>query len=315
MEGLPQSARDYLSVSREMSSTREEYARLTAQVLAGLQQTEGVAETAASSADRQLQVLEASMSGIAKIVEEEQTFTAAFAAFAQAQADKSGVDATAAMAQIEGQMKAVGLMQEQIDFAKALAEYQSQVADTSAATARRQLEILTEQYEALDGTRKSVSSIGEAMDEYRAAASNQAAEIAEEEISALNQSVDALLDIDDSVLSVRDAIIALHAALAERDGLTVPGYASGGYFSGGLRIVGENGPEIEATGPARIWTATETASMLRGNGSDAALLQELRQLRGELMAANANLAQNTRATATTLRRWDADGLPESREAV
>jgi len=28
-----------------------------------------------------------------------------------------------------------------------------------------------------------------------------------------------------------------------------PGYASGGLFSGGLRIVGEQGPELELTGP------------------------------------------------------------------
>lgn len=32
----------------------------------------------------------------------------------------------------------------------------------------------------------------------------------------------------------------------------IPGFASGGYHSGGLRIVGENGPELEATGPSRI---------------------------------------------------------------
>ena len=33
---------------------------------------------------------------------------------------------------------------------------------------------------------------------------------------------------------------------------------------GGLRIVGERGPELEATGPARIWTADQTRTMLAG---------------------------------------------------
>jgi len=50
--------------------------------------------------------------------------------------------------------------------------------------------------------------------------------------------------------------------------LGVPGYAGGGMFGGGLRVVGERGPEIEATGPARYWDAGTTASMLRGGAND-----------------------------------------------
>lgn len=47
----------------------------------------------------------------------------------------------------------------------------------------------------------------------------------------------------------------------------IPGYASGGDFSGGLRIVGENGPEIEATGASRIFSASQTRDMLSGGAS------------------------------------------------
>jgi hypothetical protein len=36
---------------------------------------------------------------------------------------------------------------------------------------------------------------------------------------------------------------------------------------GGLRIVGENGPELEATGPARIFNAAQTQSILSGAGT------------------------------------------------
>lgn len=43
----------------------------------------------------------------------------------------------------------------------------------------------------------------------------------------------------------------------------IPGFASGGDFAGGLRIVGENGPELEATGPARIYNANQTQQILR----------------------------------------------------
>lgn len=46
----------------------------------------------------------------------------------------------------------------------------------------------------------------------------------------------------------------------------VPGFAAGGDHAGGLRLVGEKGPELEATGPARIFNASQTAQILRGGG-------------------------------------------------
>jgi hypothetical protein len=45
--------------------------------------------------------------------------------------------------------------------------------------------------------------------------------------------------------------------------LKVPGYAVGGDHGGGWRIVGENGPELEATGPARIFNTSQTQGMMR----------------------------------------------------
>jgi hypothetical protein len=65
----------------------------------------------------------------------------------------------------------------------------------------------------------------------------------------------------------------------------IPGFALGGMFGGGLRIVGENGPELEATGPARIWSSNQTAALLAraagggGGGDNAALVAEVRALR------------------------------------
>lgn len=44
----------------------------------------------------------------------------------------------------------------------------------------------------------------------------------------------------------------------------LPKFASGGDHIGGLRLVGENGPELEATGPARIFNANQTQRILRG---------------------------------------------------
>jgi len=69
--------------------------------------------------------------------------------------------------------------------------------------------------------------------------------------------------------------------LVQNAGYT-PGFAAGGDHLGGLRIVGERGPELEATGPARIWNAGQTAAMLRAANSNdanetAALLREVVQ--------------------------------------
>jgi hypothetical protein len=80
----------------------------------------------------------------------------------------------------------------------------------------------------------------------------------------------------------------------------VPGYAAGGDHAGGWRIVGENGPELEATGPARIFNATQTNGLMRSLASpqenNMALLTELRLLRQQverLEAAAVSTAENT----------------------
>lgn len=42
-------------------------------------------------------------------------------------------------------------------------------------------------------------------------------------------------------------------------------FAMGGLHAGGLRLVGERGPELESTGPSRIWSFDQTRDMLAGN--------------------------------------------------
>lgn len=50
----------------------------------------------------------------------------------------------------------------------------------------------------------------------------------------------------------------------------VPGFASGGDFGGGLRMVGERGPELEITGPSHIYNNAQTKSILAAaNGNDS----------------------------------------------
>lgn len=65
-------------------------------------------------------------------------------------------------------------------------------------------------------------------------------------------------------------------------GINVPGFASGGDFAGGWRVVGERGRELEATGPARIFNASQTANILGGSA-------DISQLRSDIQAMTAKL--------------------------
>ena len=72
---------------------------------------------------------------------------------------------------------------------------------------------------------------------------------------------------------------------------------NGGLHDGGLRVVGERGWELEATGPSRIWNQQQLAAALRGDGGgNAQLVAEIRALRAEvalLRSANERTASNT----------------------
>ena len=65
-------------------------------------------------------------------------------------------------------------------------------------------------------------------------------------------------------------------------------FADGGTHIGGLRLVGENGPELEVTGPSRIYNANQTKSLLSsmtqsyGTSDKAALVDEIKALRQEV---------------------------------
>lgn len=150
---------------------------------------------------------------------------------------------------------------------------------------------------------------------------------AQEQLDALNASVEGLITLDQSVLSVADAIKNLQGVMTDianrpivinvgsgggggsfTEGEAQP-FANGGMHSGGLRMVGENGPEIEATGASRIYNANQTADILSGGLTTA---NQISALRDEMRASLYAIAKNTGRTANQLVRWDGDGLPEAR---
>jgi hypothetical protein len=83
----------------------------------------------------------------------------------------------------------------------------------------------------------------------------------------------------------------------------VPGYASGGDHSGGWRIVGENGPELENTGPSRIHSNAQSKALI----DNTELIAEIKALREEVKAGQSAIAANTRQTTKILRDVTQDG--------
>ena len=80
-------------------------------------------------------------------------------------------------------------------------------------------------------------------------------------------------------------------------GKGVPGFAGGGMHSGGLRWVGENGPELEATGPSRIWNAQQLSGAMGGGNTERleslieGLTNRVAALQAELVAIKTNTGQ------------------------
>jgi hypothetical protein len=94
--------------------------------------------------------------------------------------------------------------------------------------------------------------------------------------------------------------------------LNAPGFADGGMHSGGLRIVGERGPELEATGSSKIMSNSELMSSLGGNQK---LASEMQAMHSDMMQGLNVIAKNTNKGSRQLERWDLTGLPAAKEFV
>lgn len=107
-----------------------------------------------------------------------------------------------------------------------------------------------------------------------------------------------------------------------RAGLTVgrfaglPGFADGGAFRGGARVVGERGPELEFTGPSRIFSHADSRNMLAGANKDVVRAIERLERRVDLLTSAAvQTTKNTGKNTKLLERWDGDGLPAERSVA
>ncbi len=80
----------------------------------------------------------------------------------------------------------------------------------------------------------------------------------------------------------------------------IPGFADGGFHRGGLRIVGETGPEIEYTGPSRIFSNAQSRELL----DLSAVIAELKSLRTELAEIKASTSASAASNAKTAALLD-----------
>jgi hypothetical protein len=92
-------------------------------------------------------------------------------------------------------------------------------------------------------------------------------------------------------------------------------FALGGYHSGGFRLVGERGPEIEATGPSRVFSANQAKRMMQNPDLVEAvksMKEEITELRNEQRQLGINNNKYTKRTYDLYRQWDTEGLPAER---
>jgi hypothetical protein len=81
----------------------------------------------------------------------------------------------------------------------------------------------------------------------------------------------------------------------------IPAFAIGGG-------VGELGPQLEVTGPSRIYSANQAAAMIKGGGNDSATVAELRGLRAEMQSNFEYIGRHIKATAEHTGEMNESGI-------
>lgn len=215
-------------------------------------------------------------------------------------AARGGVDSrayTSAFEQDRDRLVLAGKLQQLADLAepqKTAAEQQLEYLDTLVETAQSQLD-------ALLGNNTAILTLTEAVTKWQQA-------IAGTTVGSPSTGANAMLS--DFIAKWQEAVNLMTRPFFPST--EVQGFASGGWHTGGLRIVGERGPELEVTGPARIYSAEQTKEML-GGGTE--LINEVRALREDNMAQSRSIAQLQTRVARVLERWDGNGLPQERVEV
>lgn len=121
-----------------------------------------------------------------------------------------------------------------------------------------------------------------------------------------------LTDIKNAGGTIRDleALSGYYQSDWERAAAAVgiPAFAEGGLHAGGLRMVGERGWEIEATGPARYWNQQQLGeAMASGGGAVVGALSELSGQVARLAEVTSRTADKTEQLANQFDQLTAGG--------
>jgi len=150
---------------------------------------------------------------------------------------------------------------------------------------------------------------------------------AEEFYSGLHTTIQQLIDSGTSAQALADMMMQYGVSLGDAAaayGITpgevaanlraagatnIPPFAGGGYYPGGIALVGEDGPElINFSQPGQVYTAPQTQALLGGE----AAARELRALREDQRAQTREMVKLQHRVAKVLERWDGTGIPEER---
>lgn len=223
---------------------------------------------------------------------------------------------------------------------QSIAEPKLSAAEQAVILAEEQLAALEDQVKQakalVDGIRGvdgRVLTVGQAIEELQTAAAAET--LAREQIDALQlqpteaqKQYDELRGIKSGVDAIGPAITALaaaeqKAATGEVSGTggdrvisrSIGAFASGGYYPGGLALVGEEGPElINFAQPGQVYTAPQTREMLGGMGTSermASLMgemaQEIRSLRAEVVQLRRSADKGNEHTAVIAQAHEGRG--------
>lgn len=89
---------------------------------------------------------------------------------------------------------------------------------------------------------------------------------------------------------------------------STPHFAAGGQHSGGWRVVGEHGPELENTGASTIVSNGGARALL----DQSAVAAEIRAMREEMRTGLMTIARHTGTVAKLQEQFDRDGTPQPR---
>lgn len=109
----------------------------------------------------------------------------------------------------------------------------------------------------------------------------------------------------DNGFGVADVMADLQKNAASDTG--VPAFALGGVHGGGWRMVGENGPELEYTGPSRIYSTRDSRSMMDTSRMEDSLTELNDRIR--------RLQIEVKRQGTIFRDWNTNGQPGTRDGA